>query len=146
MRRTALDVAARILERRLNANRSDHAGPRLACSCGRQARHAGRRPKTFTTVLGPLTLERAFYHCRHCGGGLFPRDRAFGLEGGSLSPGAARMTCRAAAEVSFAAASGLLRDLAGLGIDAKKVERWTKAIGTEIADDERNRVEGSPHG
>ena len=26
-----------------------------ACACGRTARYAGRRPKTFTSVLGPLT-------------------------------------------------------------------------------------------
>ena len=31
-----------------------------ACACGRTARYAGRRPKTFITLLGPLTLERAY--------------------------------------------------------------------------------------
>ena len=32
----------------------------------RTARYAGRRPKTFITVFGPVTLERAYYHCDAC--------------------------------------------------------------------------------
>ncbi len=55
LRRKALQLAARAVERRLDADRSDSAGP--ACPCGQPARHAGRRPKTFETALGPLTLE-----------------------------------------------------------------------------------------
>jgi hypothetical protein len=36
-RRQALQLAARALEQRLNADTSDHAGPELSCSCGEQA-------------------------------------------------------------------------------------------------------------
>ena len=46
----------------------------------------GRRPKTVTTVLGDLRLERACYRCARCGTGFHPRDRAFGIGGASLSP------------------------------------------------------------
>jgi hypothetical protein len=38
-------------------------------------------------VLGPLRLERAYYHCAHCQAGFCPRDRALRLESFSLSPG-----------------------------------------------------------
>ena len=51
-RRRALTVAARAVARRLNADTSDHAGPTLPCACGKAARYAGRRPKTFQTVTG----------------------------------------------------------------------------------------------
>ena len=61
-RRKALRVAARAVEQRLNADTSDHAGPTVSCACGRPARYAGRRSKTFESVLGPLTIERAYYH------------------------------------------------------------------------------------
>ena len=41
-----------------NADDTDHSDSTVACGGGR-ARHVGRRPKTFTTLLGPLTLHRA---------------------------------------------------------------------------------------
>ncbi len=80
-RRCALQVAARALEEKLNADTSDHQGPWLSCQCGRPARYAGRRRKRFSSVLGPLVLERAYYHCVACGSGFYPRDRELGLEG-----------------------------------------------------------------
>jgi hypothetical protein len=71
-------VAARAIERRFNADTTDHAGPTLPCRCGRPARYAGRRDKTFTTALGELTLSRAYYHCEPCAGGFCARVRALG--------------------------------------------------------------------
>ena len=41
-RRMAMHVAARVVEQRLNADTSDHAGPMLPCACGQSARYAGR--------------------------------------------------------------------------------------------------------
>ena len=99
------------MARRLNEDHSDHSGSTTACACGQTARYAGRRPKTFTSVLGPLTLERAYYHCDTCRAGICPRDRALGLHATSLSPGVLRMVGLAASDFSFAAASDLLWEL-----------------------------------
>ena len=68
-RRMAMRVAARVVEQRLNADTSDHAGPMLPCACGQSARYAGRHGKNFESVLGPLRLERAYYHCELCEAG-----------------------------------------------------------------------------
>ena len=46
------------------ATERDCPGPSVACACGRRARYAGRRPKTFTTVVRPLALERALLPLR----------------------------------------------------------------------------------
>ena len=54
------------------------------------------------------------------------------------------MTGLAAARVSFAESGELLRELAGLDIDAKLAERQAEALGREIADDERQVVEPEP--
>jgi hypothetical protein len=85
-RRQALRLAARALEQRLNADTSDHAGAELPCSCGEPAQYRGRHEKTFESVLGPLRLERAYYHCAKCQGGFCPRDRALRLEPFALTP------------------------------------------------------------
>ena len=99
-RRQALRVAARAVERRLNADRSDYQGSTVSCACGQTARYAGRRPKTLTSALGSLTLERAYYHCDACHAGVCPRDRALGVQDTSLSPATTRMVGHAAASVS----------------------------------------------
>jgi hypothetical protein len=134
-------VAARAVERRLNADTRDHLGPTVPCSCGQAARYAGRRTKTVTSVLGELTLERAYYHCAACARGFFPRDRALGLPNTALSPAVTRMVGLAAALVSFQESAELLRELAGVPVSAKQVERTAEALGREIAEDERAVVE-----
>ena len=137
LRQCALELAARAVERRFNDDRSDHAGPARPGPCGHTARYAGRRAKTFETVLGPLTLQRAYYHCPDCGHGSFPRDQALGMARTDLSPGVTRMTGAAAALVSFAQASGLLDELAGVRVGTKHVQRSAEALGREIAALER---------
>lgn len=58
-RRRAMPGAAHAVERRFNADTSEHTGATLPCPCGKRARYAGRRPKTVETAVGPLTIERA---------------------------------------------------------------------------------------
>ena len=144
-RRRALSVAARAVEQRLNADTSDYVGPRRPCpGCGRAARYAGRRDKTFTTALGEMTLSRAYYDCGECKAGFCPRDAALGLEDTSLSPAVTRMTGKTAAMVSFEESRELLDELAGVQVPTKHVERAAEALGREIADDERSVVEPAP--
>ena len=138
VRRYALGLACLAVARRINADESDCAGPTLPCPrCGGEARYVRRQAKTFETVLGAARLERAYYHCAACRRGFCPRDRALGLEGTDLSPGVTRMTGAAAGRVSFAAASSLLAQLAGVRVEAKHVERTAEALGRAIAAVER---------
>ena len=139
-----LDAAAGEVEHQLNADRTDSCGPTVVCACGQTARYAGRRPKTFGTVLGPVTLERAYYYCAACRAGVCPRDQALGLHGTALSPALTRMVGLVAADGSFADASGLLSDLTGMRIGAKQVERTAEAPGCAVAADERGVVEPAP--
>jgi hypothetical protein len=143
-RRRAMRVAARAVEQRFNAERSDYVGLTTPCSCGQPARYAGRHVKTFQSALGELRLERAYYHCEVCRSGFCPRDRVLGLEGASLSPAVTRMVGRVGAMVSFAEGSELMQELAGVAVDPKQVERTAEALGREIALDERHVVEPEP--
>ena len=136
-RRQALRLAARALEQRLNADTSDYSGPQLGCACGQLARYVDRRAKTFLSALGPLRLERAYYHCAACGRGFCPRDSALGLEGGSLSPAVTRMVAAVGALVSFEEGRELLKELAGVEVQAKQVERVAEALGQEVSNDEQ---------
>ena len=116
-----------------------YRGPRVECGNGHQAEFTAYRDKVIDTVLGPVTLTRAWYHCAACGHGLAPRDAELGVAGVSLSPGLAAMNDRAAAAVPFARAAGLLEDLAGIRLTAKRAERAAKASGTAAAAAVRDR-------
>jgi hypothetical protein len=137
-------VAACAVEKRLNADTSDYVGPQRSCACGGLARYAGRRTKTFESVLGLLTLERAYYYCAACATGFYPRDRALGLEGGMLSPGVLRMVGMVGAMVSFEEGHELLHELVGVEVSTKEVERAAEALGREASRDERRLVEPPP--
>jgi Uncharacterised protein family (UPF0236) len=103
-------------------------------------RYAGRRERTFTTVLGGMTLMRAYYHCASCGVGFVPRDQALLMEH-SLSPGVTRMTGLAASMASFEDVSFLLSELVGVKVNAKQAERTAEILGKRIAEDERTHSE-----
>jgi hypothetical protein len=107
-----------------------YRGSGVDCGNGHQAGFVAYRDKVIDTVLGPVTLTRAWYHCAACGHGLAPRDAELGVSGQSMSPGLAVMTDRAAAAGPFAEAAGLLEDLAGVRLTAKRVERSAEASGT----------------
>jgi hypothetical protein len=115
-------------------------GTRLDCGRGHQAEFVSYRGRTLDTVLGPVTLRRAWYHCAACGHGLAPRDAELAVVGASLSPGLAAMNDKAAAAGPFAGAASLLEDLAGVRLTAKRVERAAEASGAAHAARARERA------
>src|SRR6266849_791865 len=117
-----------------------YRGLRVECGQGHEAGFVSYRDKVIDTVLGPVTLTRAWYHCAACGHGLAPRDAELGVAGTSLSPGLTAMNDRAAADGPFAKAARLLEDLAGVRLTAKRVERAAEASGAAQAAAVRERA------
>src|SRR5271166_5968425 len=115
-----------------------YRGPLVPCGHGHEADFISYRDKTIDTVLGPVTLHRAWYHCAACKHGFAPRDAELGVAGTSLSPGLTAMNDRAAAG-PFAGAAGLLEDLAGVALTVKRVERAAEASGAVQAAATRQR-------
>ena len=125
---------------RLLAADPGYRGPRVDCGQGHEAEFIAYRDKIIDTVLGPVTLTRAWYHCADCGHGFAPRDSELGVAGVSLSPGLAAMNDQAAATGPFAGAARLLADLAGVRLTAKRVERPAEASGAAQAAAVRDRA------
>ena len=114
-------------------------GTRVPCGQGHEAEFAAYRDKVIDTVLGPVTLTRAWYHCAACKHGFAPRDAELGVAGQSMSPGLSAMNDTAAATGPFAKAAGLLEDLAGVSLTVKRVERAAEASGAAQAAAVRER-------
>jgi hypothetical protein len=128
MRAALTSAGARLLEAVL-AGEDGYACPHAKCGNGHPAVYAGVRDKAVTTVLGPVTLRRAWYHCGQCSHGFAPRDEQLGVAGAPASPGLAEMIALAGAEVSFARAARLIGGLAGIAVSARTIERSAEASG-----------------
>lgn len=147
IKKEVLNIAARFLEKMLNADASDYAGPTVTCIfCGAQARYVDRRAKSFITTLGEITIpERTYYNCPSCGRGWCPKDDALGFGDSSLSPGVTRMVGLVASAGSFLEGSKLLSELAGINVTDKCVERTAKKLGEAIASDEVACINEKPN-
>jgi hypothetical protein len=139
LRAGLLRLGGSMLGEILSADRG-HRGPRVPCGRGHEAAFVSYRDKIIDTVLGPVTLTRAWYHCAGCGHGLAPRDSELGAAGASISPGLAAMNDRAATAVPFAQAAALLEELAGVRLTVKRTERAAEASGAAVAEAGRERA------
>jgi hypothetical protein len=132
--RTGLtQLGGSLLEGLLAADRG-HRGPMADCGAGHQAQFVSYRDKAIDTVLGPVRLNRAWYHCAQCGHGLAPRDADLGVTSQAMSPGLRKMAARAAAAVPFAAAARLIGELAGVTLTGRRTGRSAEADGTAAAE------------
>jgi hypothetical protein len=101
--------------------------------CHESARFVEYRPKSVLSLVGSFTLERAYYHCRHCGTGTFPWDETLGLSRQALTPGAREAVGLAGAVDSFAeAAEVVLHKLSGLRVSESTAQRTSEAAGRDI--------------
>lgn len=101
--------------------------------CHESARFVGYRPKIVESLIGAVGLERAYYHCRHCGHGVVPWDEVLGLDRTASTPGLCEVVCIAGAVNSFAEASEVvLRKMAGVRISELTVQRASEAVGRDI--------------
>jgi len=98
------------------------------------------------SLLGVLTVQRAYYYCHRCGG-LFPWDQEVGLTLKGLTPGAERAASLAGLLTdSFEeAAQKVLPELSGLHLSESTVQRTTEAAGARVgALLEEGKVLGGP--
>jgi hypothetical protein len=117
-----------------------YRGPRIDCDAGHQAEFISCRDKTFDTVLArspspaPGTTARRASTAwrRRMPGSASPAHRC--------RRGLTVMNDRAAAAMPFAKAAGLLEDLAGVHLTARRVERAAEASGAVKAAADRGRA------
>jgi len=122
----------RLLERLLNADGGGYRGARIPCGQGHPAQFVAFRRKEVLTVLAPVTIQRAYYHCTLCAGGVLPKDHELDIVGTTFSPGVRRMLGRVGGKEAFAEGRRDLEELAGIVVATKAVERVAEAIGRQI--------------
>lgn len=68
-----------LLEKLLNADGRGYGGVTVDCGKGHRARFVDHRGKELITVLAPVNVLRAYYHCDRCGAGVIPKDVALDI-------------------------------------------------------------------
>lgn len=86
--------------------------PDVACPCGATAGYLRMRPASVTTVLGTISISRAYYHCAACRQGQAPLDAQLQIAAGGLSGGLNELLALlGATQDSFAQATQILARL-----------------------------------
>jgi hypothetical protein len=132
IRSTVHKVGGRILELLLNADGGEYCGRTLDCTHGHTYKFVEYRDKALLTVVGPVSVRRAYYFDKECGIGYCPKDRALGMEGTSYSSGVRRMMSKVGAYRPFGLGQEDLEELAGIGVSAKGVERVSEGVGAQM--------------
>ncbi len=132
VRGRALHLGAVLLQELLSQTDAGYRGSTIPCSCGEKARFVEHRTKRLGTLLGEIEIRRAYYHCEKCHQGMFPQDRTWDVERCHSSPGLKRLVSRIGGQESFALAGADLRELAGIEVSGKEVERISEEVGEEI--------------
>jgi len=129
-----LKLAAHMLSEALpHVLGTGYQGSQLPCpACAGKAKFIGNRPRTITTVVREIRIERAYYHCSSCGHGEFPLDRMLSLNGTSFSPWVREAICLLDADVPFERGSELLQHLSAVRIDKQEGRRLAEGLGQEL--------------
>jgi len=90
VRERMLALGAQTLQLHLEKRKVGYAGASRPGACGERQRFVEYRPKTITTLLGDVTLRRAYYRCGSCKTTSVPYDERIGLGTGQVSPGLAK--------------------------------------------------------
>ena len=90
------------------------------------------RPRAVETIFGSIDLKRDYVYSPKDKKGRCPLDQALGLIDGA-SPGLVRLASRAAAREGFEAASDDLKELAGIQIDGRQIQRLVAHSGPMMA-------------
>lgn len=83
--------------------------------------------------MGPICIERAYYHCKPCRHGTCPGEAVLGLTADAVTPGALEVVSMAGVLGGFAqAAEVVLRRMSGLRLGESTVQRLTESVGSDV--------------
>lgn len=125
-------IGANMLETLLNADSGGYRGATIPGAPGHTAKFVDYREKTLLTVLGEVSVNRAYYHDKECHYGFCPKDASLDIVATSYSPGVRRLISKVGAMRPFGLGHQDLHELAGIRVNAKEVERVSQMVGGQV--------------
>jgi hypothetical protein len=145
IREQVLRIGAAALERHLSAGPLGYEGASRPCpSCGGGQRFVAHRPRTLATLMGQVTIHRAYYHCPPrrggCGASAVPYDARVGLGRCYETAGLAEQAVSLAADDPHRGAAAKLRETTGQRLAASTVRALAVRVGSEAAREEQRQA------
>ena len=125
-------IGSILLEKILNSDNGDFKHKTIPCTKGHVFEFKDYREKKILTVLGPVTVKRAYYYDPDCKKGYCPKDSALDIKGTSFSPGMRRIMARVGAYRPFALGHEDIEELAGVKVNSKEIERISYQLGADV--------------
>ncbi len=125
-------IGCGLLEQIINADGGGYQGSSIVAGDGRRHEFVEYRDKKLLTVLGPVSVRRAYYYDKESRSGFCPKDRALDVEGTPYSAGVRRIMSRIGACRPFGLGQEDLYELAGIHVEAKAIERVSRMVGDQL--------------
>jgi len=108
---------------------------------GDKAEYKGTFPKTITTLMGEVTIQRAYYKKKNAQGGYYPLDESLSIPEESCSYAVQEAMCLLAIEDSFAESAKKLSKLFPVKVSSSTIRRISQKHGKAIKQTETSEVE-----
>lgn len=140
MRSSVHGIGRVLLEELINADGGDYRGRVIPCEKGHEYEFVEYREKSLLTVLGDVSVNRAYYYDKEWNRGFCPKDGVLDIEGSSFSPGVRRMMGRVGAYSPFGVGHEDIKELAGIEVTTKGIERVSHQLGVEAEGFQKKEV------
>ena len=134
-------IGSLMLEKILNSDNGGFRGKSIPCDKGHRFEFKDYRDKKLLTVLGTVTVKRAYYYDQDCQKGYCPKDTALDIKGSSFSPGMRRIMGRVGAYRPFGLGHEDIKEMAGIKVNAKEIERVSYQLGADVEKFYKNRAD-----
>lgn len=126
------DIGSKMLEGLLNSDNGGYKGRELGCEAGHNFEFIDYRDKNLVTVLVSIKVKRAYYYDKECKKGYCPKDKELDIPDTSFSPGVRRMMGRVGAYRAFGLGHEDIKEMAGINIGRKEIERCSNDLGIQV--------------
>jgi hypothetical protein len=148
--RACLSLGRTVMEHVLNhAGEQTERTARRDGECGHRQRLVGMRPKQLHTLMGKVTIRRAYYQClveqgetsAPCRHGQAPYDEVWGPFSGRTSPGVQRLLGKLAARMTLSEAVETFTDLLPLPMSERQALNLIQPVGEALREREDEQVQ-----
>jgi hypothetical protein len=140
VRSVMLEIGRQIVEAIIRVRGTGYSGKRIKTPTGAFAKYRETRPRTIKTLMGPVEIQRAYYHIGKGKGGYVPLDESLSLPQEQYSYAVQEQMSLYAIEDSYEESAKKLRYTFPVEASGSTVRRIIQERGKEIYQEEVARV------
>jgi len=146
---SSLAIGNRMLEKIMDhAAHQMNTPARREGECGHQQRLVGKRPKQLLTLMGKVTVHRAYYQClieeeeesAGCRHGQAPFDEVWGIKAGRTSPGVQKLMGKLVASMTLSEAVEIFTSILPLPMSERQALNLIQPVGQALREREDEQV------